>query len=323
MGLTAVGDSMSELNVTAESQSFIYELTLETYAMVLTKAEDFVIAFNEDSNIYGYYYLANDILPKQDGKYESVKMTKQVISTKAFKGTFDGGGHTVNLEIGNGNGLFTYLYGATIKNTQFNLKMAANAGELNAGLAQYSFDKNYLIDVYVNVETLSDACARFGAISPYYNGVVGYTRVVIETPTAEELIGKDTSKMGALAWRINYTNATTGQDNVSHGDLLYTDIYIISSMPLAVEGNNGAKWTIYAQNQMPDTNGDGKITTDDIDTTEKITYFAQKENANKGKVYAYTSLIELIAKTHNLVVYVESGYWKISAGAPEWIGNNN
>ena len=321
-GLTAMGDSMTEMKVNAESQSFSYELTLETYAMVLTKAEDFVTAFNEDSTVTGYYYLANDIAPKQNGDYESVKMTKGVSSAKAFRGTFDGAGHTVNLAIGNSNGLFTYLYGATVKNARFNFKMAANAGGLNAGLAQYTFDKNYLVDVYVNVENLSTACTRFGAISPYYNGVVHYTRVVIETPTAEELSGYNTAQMGALAVRINYTNGTNGTDGVSHGDTVHTDVFVISSMPLAVEGNNGAKWTIYAQNRMVDTNADGAITTADIDTTNKITYFAQKENSKKGKLYSYASAADLIAKTHDLSKYAESGYWTISTGAPVWEGNN-
>lgn len=321
-GLTAMGDGMTELKVNAESQSFIYELTLQTYTKVLTMAQDFVDAFNVDGSIAGYYYLANDILPKQGGGYESVKMTKGVSSTKAFKGTFDGAGHTVNLEIGNSNGLFTYLYGATIKNVRFNFQMATNAGGLNAGLAQYTFDKNYLVDVYVNVENLSTNCTHFGAISPYYNGVVHYTRVVVETPTAEELSGYNTAGMGAIARRINYTNASNGTDGVTHGDTVHTDVFIISSMPLAVEGKDGALWTIYAKNQMPDTNGDGSITTDDIDVTNKITYFAQKENIKKGKLCSYASTAELIAKAHDLTSYAESGYWNISTDVPVWKGNS-
>lgn len=320
-GLTAIGDGMAEIKVNAESQSFIYELTLETYTKVLTTAQDFVDAFNVDDNITGYYYLANDIEPKQGGGYESVKMTKGISSTKAFKGTFDGAGHTVNLEIGSANGLFTYLYGATIKNARFNFQIATNAGNSNAGLATYTFDKNYLVDVYVNVENLSSACTRFGAVCLYYNGVVHYTRVVIETPTADELSGYNTAEMGALAVRINYTNANNGTDGVTHGDTLHTNVFVISAMPLAAEANGGAKWKIYAQNQMPDTNGDGNITVDDIDVTNKITYFAQKENSKKGKVYSYATQAELIAKAHDLSKYEESGYWNISTGAPVWKEN--
>lgn len=323
LGLSSIATTTTEAIVNAESRSFIYELTLETYTKVLTTAQDFVDAFNVDDNVTGYYYLANDIAPKQGGGYESVKMTKGVSSAKAFKGAFDGAGHTVNLEIGSANGLFTYLYGATVKNARFNLKMATGmTGTLNSGLAQYTFDKNYLIDLYVNVENLSDGCERFGAISPYYNGVVDYTRVVVETPTAEELSAYDTASMGALALRINYTNATDGTDGIAHGDRVNTDVYVISSLPLATEAKNGAKWTIYAHNQMLDTNGDGQITTDDIDTTNKITYFAQKENANKGKVYSYASETELIEKAHDLTKYAESAYWTTSTGAPVWKGND-
>ena len=321
-GLTAIGDAMSEIKVKAESKSFIYNLTLETYTKVLTTAQDFVDAFNVDDAIAGYYYLANDIEPKQDGGYESVKLTKGIISTKAFKGTFDGAGHTINLEIGNGNGLFGYLWNATVKNARFNLRMAANAGTENVGLAQYVFgDNNYLTDVYVNVENLSNNCTNFGTIALYCNGDVGYTRVVIETPTAEELSGYNTAKMGAIAQRINFINATTGQEWRT-GKKVNTDVFVISPLFLAVEASGGAVWAVCTQNQMPDKNGDDSITRDDIDTTNKITYLAQDNYSTLGKLYSYASAADLIAKTHDLAAYTESGYWDISTGAPVWKGNN-
>ena len=322
MGLTTIGDCMNELKVSAGNQAFTYELTLEAYTKVLTTAQDFVNAFDVNDAIAGYYYLANDINPKQDGSYESVKLTKEIISSKAFKGTFDGAGHTVNLEIGNGKGVFAYLYNATVKNARFNLKMATNAGTENVGLAQYVFgDNNQLTDVYVNVENLSNNCTNFGAITQYCNGDISYTRVVIETPTAEELSGYNTAKMGAIAQRINFINATTGQEWRT-GKKVNTDVFVISSMPLAVEGSGGAAWTIYTQNQMPDTNEDGEITRDDIDTTNKITYLAQDNYSALGKLYSYTSVADLIAKAHNLAKYEESAYWSISTGAPVWKGNN-
>ncbi len=321
-GLTAMGDGMTELKVKAESKGFIYELTLEAYTKVLTTVQDFVDAFNVNDAVTGYYYLANDIAPKQDGSYESVQLTKEIISTKAFKGTFDGAGHTVNLEIGNCKGVFAYLYNATVKNARFNLKMATNAGTENVGLAQYVFGEyNYLIDVYVNVENLSNNCTNFGAITQYCNGDISYTRVVVETPTAEELSGYNTAKMGAIAQRINFMNATSGQEWRT-GKLVNTDVFVISSMPLAVEGSSGAAWTIYTQNQMPDTNDDGEITRNDIDTTNKITYLAQDNFSALGKLYSYASVAELITKAHDLAKYTESGYWSISTGAPVWKGNN-
>ena len=314
----ATATAASDAYATVYTDKGIVETNFKVCTAVITNVTDFVTAFNVDANITGYYYLANDIAPKQDGSYEIVKLTKGISSAKAFKGTFDGGGHTLNLEVGNGNGVFAYLYGATVKNARFNLKMAANAGWLNAGLAQYSFGENYLSDVYVNVENLSTACNTFGAITPYYNGHMNYTRVVIETPTAEELSGYNTAKMGAIAKFIGYMDATAGTD-WQMSKKLNTDVFVISSLPIAVAlSNQEVAWTVYARNQMTDTNGDGRITRDDIDTTNKITFVAQESS----KLYSYTSVADLIAKQHNLAAYEESGYWSISTGAPVWEGNN-
>ena len=322
MGLSVIGNSMSELKVNAESKSFIYELTLETYTKVLTEAQDFVDAFGADAEISGYYYLANDILPKQDGTYESMKPTKSVASTKAFKGTFDGAGHTVNLELASQNGLFTYLNAATIQNVRFNLRMAKNLGWLNSGLAHYAFNKNYLIDMYLNVENLSDKCNEFGAVARLCTGIINYKRVVIETPA--NLEAYNTEKMGAIASYINYIDGETGKETVSLGGELYADVYVIGSLPLAATCGKtySAKqsWKVCAYNLIPDKNGDGKITADDIDVENKLTYYAQKDGSKK--VYSYTDAVELISARHDLAAYGENGYWEISSGAPVWKGNN-
>ena len=314
----ATATAASDEYATVYTDKGIVEVNFKVCTGVIANVTDFVSAFNVDANITGYYYLANDIAPKQDGSYEIVKLTKTISSGKAFKGTFDGGGHTLNLEVGNGAGVFAYLNGATVKNARFNLKMAANAGWLNAGLAQYSFGENYLSDVYVNVENLSTACNTFGAITPYYNGHTNYTRVVIETPTAEELSGYNTAKMGAIAKFIGYMDATAGTD-WQMNKRLNTDVFVISSLPIAVAlSTSEVAWTVYARNQMTDTNGDGSITRDDIDTANKITFVAQESS----KLYSYASVADLITKQHNLAAYEESGYWSISTGAPVWKGNN-
>ena len=147
---------------------------------------------------------------------------------------------------------------------------------------------------------------------------MNYTRVVIETPTAEELSGYNTANMGAIAKFIGYMDATTGED-WQMSKKLNTDVFVISSLPIAVAlSNQEVAWTVYARNQMTDTNGDGRITRDDIDTTNKITFVAQESS----KLYSYTSVADLIAKQHNLAAYEESGYWSISTGAPVWEGNN-
>ena len=316
-GLASSSDGMSRVTVDAESDCFVYSLELETYTKVLTKATDFVEAFNVNDAIYGYYYLANDIDPKNGTIYESVKMTKDAISTKAFRGVFDGAGHTVNLELQTRNGLFTYLYGATIKNAKFNLKMSNDAGTMNSGLAFYSFGKNYLSDVYVNVENLSSNCTNFGAVSVFYNGIIGYTRVVIETPNDKELAGYNTANMGALAMRINYTKAD-GTDGVTHADLFSSDVFVISPLPLARQAVGGEPWTIYARNKMQDTNNDGEITVADIDAENKITFFAQKEGAGKGRMYSFDSFDEMRSARIDLSVYNDSLFWNTANGIPLW-----
>ena len=134
------------LVVRIETTDAIYEITM-TNVLVATKvirtADDLnairVKQENIDNNtsIYGYYVLANDINVKWvKPMMASLKYNKTVQNWEAnfgFRGTFDGLGHTISGFAVNEGGMFGHVgKGAVIKNVKFD-KFKYN-GQYNGGL---------------------------------------------------------------------------------------------------------------------------------------------------------------------------------------------
>ena len=339
-------------NATLYTDKGIIETAFNVCTKVIKSADDWSAVFNvKDVTISGYYYLVNDITD-----YPIVNMkTNPGASGTPFTGTFDGDGHTVNVTLNSSVGLFGSLNAATIKNARFNVKMSANAGWQQMGIAAMVNGNCSFSDMYLKIENISAKCEYFGAFARYYLGQSDFNRVVVETPSVAEM--KDTlagdgntyaelsneqketidtklKNFGAFSYAIQNINLKDGKTTVGQDYRLITDVYLISDLPLArvagygnLEKGTAVAWTIYAENKMPDTNGDGTITEADIDTENKITYWPTPRTANNprsGKIRSFVSFDEMKASALDLTNYTnEYGqkYWKVDDGNLVWKGN--
>ena len=71
---------------------------------------------------------------------------------------------------------------------------------------------------------------------------------------------------------------------------------------------------------MVDTNQDGNITTADIDTVNKVTYYGQQVNAQGRQVYAYATVDALKSANHTFTSAWMSSSWDLTSGAPVFVG---
>ena len=119
--LTIGVEYTAKLNYTLDgTKNFVAEVKAkiegsDTDAISITSKDDF---FNMTNNLSGNYVLANDLAFTEDDK-ESLEKISVFTSSKVFKGTFDGQGHTIKnfgLTSNTYMGLFGYTDGATIKN---------------------------------------------------------------------------------------------------------------------------------------------------------------------------------------------------------------
>ena len=317
----ATATAASNAYATVYTDKGIVETNFKVCTAVITDIADFKSAVTPDNptgDITGYYYLANDIGSKTD--YPSITPAWKVSGSTAFAGVFDGAGHEMNVTLGAATGLFRYLENATVQNVRFNIR--ANNSSQGYGLAQYVVGECYFTDMYLNLESVSNTCTQAAPLSRYYYGQSHFIRVVIETPTKEELSGfTDQSKFAALAVSYNYLN----NDGKEKGDVqswrIDTDVYVISSLPLATYGGLDAfKIEVKAHNQSTV-----------ISSTS--TYFGQFEATNRGKLYAYESFANLkedatapdenTAAKIDLTKYTKTKYWTTDTnGYLTWKGNN-
>lgn len=306
----------------------IIETNFKVCTKVIKSAEDWENALDKQEKTFGYYYLANDI-----NGYPTLSMdVRRAQSTDAFQGVFDGGGHTASFSLTSHNGLFVYLNGANVKNVRFDIRMATQNAR-NVGLAFTDFGGSTYADVYVNVENLGPNCTSFaGLVYRLHNFTSQFVRTVVETPTATELESYTQTNMGALFYAIEKINTSTGVTmNATQSLNFLSDIYAISTLPLAREAGyaGSVKWTIWAQNKMPEKEGTATgITTDDIDATNKITYWTTTTNSSGNKIWSFDDFDEMKevsdAGTIDPSKYTISSFWNINAesGYLEWKGRN-
>lgn len=321
----ATATEASDAYATVYTDKGIIETNFKVCTAVITNITEFKNAVAPDtvsSVITGYYYLANDIGSETD--YPTINPSWKVSGATAFKGVFDGGGHEMNVTLTSSTGLFRYLDAATIMNVRFNIKAEGDHGY---GIAQYVVGECNFTDMYLNIESVSATkCNQFAPLANYYYGQSHFTRVVMETPTAEELSGiTNQANFAALARVYNYLNANGTEKGTVQSWRIETDVYVISSLPLARYGNlsENPAITVKAHNQSTE-----------ISSTS--TYFGQDASASesgRGRLYAYTSFAELktdatapdenTAAKIDLTKYTNTAYWTTDAnGYLTWKGNN-
>lgn len=305
----------------------IIETDFNVCTKVIKTATDWTTVFNATSLITGYYYLDNDITD-----YPTIAITKKISSDYAFKGVFDGGGHTASFTVQRKQGIFAYLSAATIKNVQFNLKFALShpsntslCGNMS-GLAGTIWNNVKISDMYLKIEDVKSANGIFAPITDNAAYPITLTRCVIEMPTEAMLTasGLDTSKISSFATTLSSFDTVTAVED-DWNWYFKSEIFVISDLPLARNIKSTAysaasAFTVYAPNTMPDKDGDNVITASDIDTENKITYLGQV--ANGGPIYSYASIDALKAVEYDWTksTYATNALWDITSGAPVFVG---
>lgn len=145
--------------------------------LISSKADMQTLASTVSSSSGKYYLLTNDITT-------AVTTVIGTSSTDPFLGTFDGGGHTVSINIGVGSssafnrGVFGYINNATIKNLKVtgSIQGTVSLGSNNAsyyagGICGYA-NNSTIINCY-NVAVISPTLSGTLYIHPYAGGICG------------------------------------------------------------------------------------------------------------------------------------------------------
>ena len=126
-------------------------------------------------------------------------------------------------------------------------------------------------------------------------------------------------------------DSTTGKITVDQDDRFYTDMYVISSLPLArqIGYTDPTDWTIYAQNKMIESDSVDGISESDIDTENKITYWTTEYTTSiqkEEKVWSFNDFAEMKTAADegkiNPSKYEISSFWKVNeeSGHLTWVG---
>ena len=235
----------------------VYSTTLGSYTKVLTKSADFAIFRGADeSEVKGYYILANDIM--LDGTWEGNTGTNG--KTHKFTGTFDGNGHIAEIALKN-YGIFGTLSEATVKNTAFVVKQIGGKNLAYTSILAYQIVNTTVSDCYFAYDlptgtSIDVGYYGFGQTSGFglytFDGVgVKLNNVIIDNSNVELANVDNAYAYGAIKAKTSPTTAYVPKA---------TDVYVISTdkymsylANVAAEGNtitahNGIMHAWFAEN---------------------------------------------------------------------------
>ena len=235
----------------------VYSTTLGSYTKVLTKSADFAIFRGADeSEVKGYYILANDIM--LDGTWEGNTGTNG--KTHKFTGTFDGNGHIAEIALKN-YGIFGTLSEATVKNTAFVVKQIGGKNLAYTSILAYQIVNTTVSDCYFAYDLPTGTAIDvgyygFGQTSGFglytFDGVgVKLNNVIIDNSNVELANVDNAYAYGAIKAKTSPTTAYVPKA---------TDVYVISTdkymsylANVAAEGNtitahNGIMHAWFAEN---------------------------------------------------------------------------
>ena len=176
-GISLNGNKSEQKTITLLTETEGYIVDIDVYTHLIDDANDLVETFNlTDKDITGAFLVTQDIDASDLGaiKHNDFYNAESGSGAKkgfdyAFKGTFDGAGHTIKVNVEN-CGLFGILKNATITNANFVLNISGITNGLGynpTGLAYHAIDTT-ITDVYaeLNVATgLTNASGRTWALS--------------------------------------------------------------------------------------------------------------------------------------------------------------
>lgn len=296
----------SESSILAISKDTVYTLNYRCVTKAIGDAEDLrvftvkpaEVAEGETKHateVSGYYVLTKNIDASQLvlDAHSGYKATyyPSPNEDKGFTGTLDGQGYTISNLTVKGEGLFSVVYGATIKNIGF-----VN-GKVEAGSGYTAFFAHKMIlcelsNVYVHVVSLNGTKTTQSILTNSTMHKVKMTNVVIDYDQTAFDSGEYYSALGLIDGK-----STTNQGS-------WKNVYTISATPLALD--------------------DGHIMVASNQSEEKINALKDKflsgQTVNVLKVdgvKSYDSIEDLQKAKEDLSGFTDS-YWDISNGAPVW-----
>ncbi len=296
----------SESSILAISKDTVYTLNYLYVTKAIGDAEDLrvftvkpaEVAEGETKHateVSGYYVLTKNIDASQLvlDAHSGYKATyyPSPNEDKGFTGTLDGQGYTISNLTVKGEGLFSVVYGATIKNIGF-----VN-GKVEAGSGYTAFFAHKMIlcelsNVYVHVVSLNGTKTTQSILTNSTMHKVKMTNVVIDYDQTAFDSGEYYSALGLIDGK-----STTNQGS-------WKNVYTISATPLALD--------------------DGHIMVASNQSEEKINALKDKflsgQTVNVLKVdgvKSYDSIEDLQKAKEDLSGFTDS-YWDISNGAPVW-----
>ena len=311
LGLESDNNGVLESEITVGNLTWQYTVPLDIYGLYIYDAEDLhaftvkpaAVAEGEESHateVSGYCVLARDIdasgLELEEHSGYKATWYPTADADKGFTGTLDGQGYTISNLTVKGEGLFSIVYGGTIKNIGF-----VN-GKVEAGSGYPAFFAHKMLlaelsNVYVHVTSVqgnradrinnSVLTASTMHKVKMTNVVVNYAQSVFET-------GEYYSSLGLI----------DGKKTENQG--AWTGVYAISPAPLAVDTEH----IMVASNQS-----EAEVTA----LKDKFLSGQTVTPLTVDGVKSYASAAVMATSTNDLMAF-ESKYWTVKAGVPYWNG---
>ncbi len=311
LGLESDNNGVVESEITVGNLTWQYTVPLEIYGLYIYEAEDLkaftlkpaVVAEGEAAHateISGYCVLARDIdasgleLEEHSGYKATWYPTPDY--DKGFTGTLDGQGYTISNLTVKGEGLFSVVYGGTIKNIGFvNGKVEADGGY--PAFFAHKMLLAELSNVYVHVISVQGNRAdriNNSVLTASTMHKVKMTNVVVNYEQTAFESGEYYSSLGLL----------DGKKTENQG--VWTGVYAISPVPLAVDAGH----IMVASNQS-----ETEITAlkDKFLAGQTVTALTVEG------VKSYASTAVMATATDDLTTFA-SEYWTVKAGVPYWNG---
>ena len=174
-----------------------------------------VVGYKQNgASITGYYILGGDI----NGNGTKIAAGPYTWN-EGFKGTFDGRGHTISNIIAGQGGMFNALYGATVKNVNFE-DVSMNTDQYAALLASIANGNTTISDVnvsYVNTSVNTTATYDTGLLISRQSQKTKWTNITINASGLDVwcVFGSECLVSESAASKCTYTNVTVIANSVT------------------------------------------------------------------------------------------------------------
>ena len=304
-GLQTSGKDWTNAVVRLTTDYTVYDVNVKAATKIIDDAEDlkvFTVKADGDTGhateVTGFYALTRDIdaseLTLDAHSGYKAKWYPTPTEDKGFTGTFDGQGYTISNLTVKGEGLFSVVYGGTIKNIGF-----VN-GKVEAGSGYTAFFAHKMIlaelsNVYVHVTSLNGNKTAQSVLTVSTMHKVKMTNVVVEYTQTEF---DDNEYYASLGLIDGKTTANQG---------VWNNVYAISSAPLAMDTG----YMMVASNQS------------EAEVNALKDKFLSGQTVNTltvNGVKSYANAVAMAMDTNDLTAFENNAYWTVKAGVPYWNG---